>query len=106
MLLGGGVAFEWDDDKNKTNLKKHGISFETATRVFSDPFAVQEQERFEDGEARWQTTGIASGVSVLVVAHAFRDRDNVEVIRIISARRALRLERKRYEEAKYRQIRI
>ena len=61
------------------------------------------QDRFEAGEARWQTSGLVGGVLVLVVAHTVgeeQDADSaaIEVIRIISARRADRTERRRYEE--------
>ncbi|WP_370451681.1 BrnT family toxin [Mesorhizobium sp.] len=48
------LRFEWDTEKARSNLRKHGVSFETAVRVFSDPFALVEQDRVEDGEYRWQ----------------------------------------------------
>lgn len=47
--------FEWDPEKAKSNLRKHRVSFETAAHVFTDPFAVTEQDRIERGERRWQT---------------------------------------------------
>jgi hypothetical protein len=74
------------------------VSFPTATRVFSDPYALVEQDRIENGEERWQTIGIVDGVVMLLVAHTVRQQDEIEVIRIISARRADRRERRRYEE--------
>jgi uncharacterized DUF497 family protein len=46
--------FEWDDNKAASNLRKHGISFQTAARVFTDPFLLTEQDRIENGEYRWQ----------------------------------------------------
>ena len=88
--------FEWDPDKSRSNERKHGISFETATFVFDDPFSVLTLERIEDGEDRWQTLGMAGDAPVLLVVHTIRDED-VEIVRIISARRADRNERKRYE---------
>ena len=98
------VRFEWDEAKNKINLRKHGISFELAARVFADPFALTEHDRIEDGEARWRTWGLVGGVALLLVAHTIRDEDldgrPFEVIRIISARTATRRERRRYEESK------
>lgn len=94
--MSGDTVFEWDPPKAEANLGKHGVSFELATLVFADPFALMEQDRIEDGEYRWQTTGMAGGVVLLVVAHTFRDDADVEVIRIISARRAKPHERKRY----------
>lgn len=91
------IRFEWDPVKARSNVAKHGISFETATFVFDDPNALLDFERIEDGKTRWQTLGMAGGAPVLVVAHTIRDED-IEVIRIISARRADRTERKRYEQ--------
>ena len=89
--------FEWDPAKAEANLRKHGISFEMARLVFADPLALLEQDRIEAGEYRWQTTGLAGGVALLVVAHTFHDDAGIEIIRIVSARRAQRHERRRYE---------
>ena len=75
------------------------MNFETATRVFADPFALLEQDRIENGEYRWQTLGIVEGYLLLLVAHTTLDDEGCsEVIRIISARRAEPKERKRYEQ--------
>jgi uncharacterized protein len=90
-------AFEWDPAKAQSNERKHGISFETATFVFDDPFSILTLDRVEDGEDRWQTLGMAGDAPVLLVVHTIRDED-VEIVRIISARRADRSERKRYEQ--------
>lgn len=76
------LEFEWDLTKAETNFRKHGIRFEEAALVFDDPFHLSLQDRFENGEYRWQT---------------IRFEDGTEVIRIISARKAERNERKRYE---------
>lgn len=93
------IRFEWDPAKAERNLKKHRVSFEMATRVFADPFAVSEQDRIEGGEHRWQTLGIVEGCLLLLVAHTVRDEEgDIEVIRIISARRAEPKERCRYEQ--------
>ena len=96
------VRLEWDEAKNRANQRKHGVSFEEAAHVFQDPLQVSVQDRTEGGEQRWQTFGVVSGVVLLMVAHAVREVDEhghaVEVIRIISARRADRTERRRYEE--------
>ena len=92
------IRFEWDAEKAEANLRKHGVSFETARFAFADPFAILEQDRIENGEYRWQTTGMVGGLALLVVAHTIRDEEDVEIIRIISARPAERHERKRYEE--------
>lgn len=93
----------WDLNKDRVNRRKHGIGFETALRVFSDPFAMSEQDRVEDGEERWRTIGLIEGMTVVLVAHTFREEpDGAVMIRIISARRATRQERKRYEEERRR----
>jgi uncharacterized protein len=93
------IRFEWDPAKAESNLRKHRVSFETATRVFADPFAVVEQDRIENGERRWQTLGTVEGYLLLLVAHTVRDDEaGTEVIRLISARRAEPKERKRYEQ--------
>jgi uncharacterized protein len=98
------LRFTWDLAKAASNKQKHGVSFEVAARVFFDPFALSEQDRIEGGEYRWQTVGSVEGVLVLLVAHTVHDDDESEVIHIISARRAERRERRRYEEAKHRQL--
>ncbi|WP_375629416.1 MULTISPECIES: BrnT family toxin [unclassified Bartonella] len=93
------IRFEWDETKAKSNLRKHRVSFEIAARVFADPFAMVKQDRIENGEYRWQTLGLVDGFLLLLVAHTVHDdKDCIEVIRIISARRANSKERKRYEE--------
>src|SRR5689334_5742859 len=96
------LRFEWDPAKAARNLRKHGVSFETALRAFADPFALSELERIESGEQRWQTIGVVEGHVLLVVAHTIRDEEEggqpIEVIRIISARAADRTERQRYEQ--------
>ena len=90
--------FEWDEQKAEINLRKHGIRFEEAARVFDDPLAVTDQDRIENGEQRWQTVGMADGYLLLLVAHTVRFEDEgIEVVRIISARRVDRAERRRYE---------
>lgn len=90
---------EWDPAKAKINLRKHRVSFETAARVFADPFALTEQDRIENGEQRWRTLGRVEGYLLLLVVHTVHDdEDDTEIIRLISARRADPKERKRYEE--------
>jgi uncharacterized protein len=93
------LRFEWDEAKALANVRKHGVSFALAARVFADPFALSEQDRIEDGEHRWRTLGLVDGVVVILVAHTFRDGDDgADIIRIISARRAEPKERRRYEQ--------
>ena len=69
-----------------------------AIRAFTDPYALAEQDRIENGEERWQTIGDVEGVLMPMVAHTMREQKDIEIIRIISARRANRMERRRYEE--------
>jgi hypothetical protein len=92
------LRFEWDPAKAASNLKKHGISFETAARVFGDPLGWTEQDRIEGGEYRWQTVGMVDGMLLLIVAHTDYEDEGGEVIRILSARRANPRERRRYEQ--------
>jgi uncharacterized DUF497 family protein len=92
------ARFEWDAAKARSNARKHGVRFEDAILVFDDPCALAEQDRFEGGEPRWQTLGLAGGIVLLLVAHAVRNEQGEEIIRIISARKAVRKERNRYEE--------
>jgi hypothetical protein len=89
------VRFSWDEGKNRINLRKHGISFEAAIRVFDDRFALVLQDREVDGEIRWQMLGKANG-AVLLVAHVYEEDGNEEKIRIISARKATSREAKEY----------
>ncbi len=95
------IQFEWDPMKARTNQRKHGVSFEDAMQVFQDPYALFEQDRTgEAGELRWQALGLAGGVVMLLVAHTVREEGGDEVIRLISARRATRKERNRYEQTR------
>lgn len=93
--------FIWDEDKNLSNQRKHGLSFELAARVFFDPLHLSVQDRVENKEQRWQTVGQIGGIAVVLVAHTFTEdgptNAPIEVIRIISARLATRRERKQYE---------
>ena len=92
------VWFEWDEGKAKTNERKHDVRFDDALLVLADPYALTEQDRIEGGELRWQTIGLVGGVVLVLVAHTIRDEGGDEIIRIISARKAARRERKRYDE--------
>ncbi|ELO8001109.1 BrnT family toxin [Salmonella enterica] len=95
--MDAGTVFEWDEVKAASNYRKHGIRFEEAARVFDDPFHLSIQDRYENGEYRWQSIGIVRGCMMVVVAHTTRFEDGTEIIRLISARRAERRELRRYE---------
>jgi len=92
------TEFEWDAEKAASNLKKHGVSFDTAMLAFTDPFVLTHQDRSENGEMRWQTLGLVGENLLLLIAHTVREDDDAgEIIRIISARTANKQERRRYE---------
>jgi len=85
-------AFEWDEAKDAENYAKHGVSFEMATKVFKDPFAVERLDDREDyGEDRFILIGAAEG-AVLAVVYTERNGR----IRIISARQATKHEQDDY----------
>jgi uncharacterized protein len=92
------MRIDWDPNKSRTNRRKHGISFETASLVFEDPNQLSIQDRYEGGEERWQTMGLVNGIAVLIVAHTVNDDEGEGIIRIISARKATPRERQRYHE--------
>ena len=89
------IRFEWDPRKARSNKKKHGVSFEEARSAFfdeqglllEDPQPLHEEERFI-------LLGLSASLRLLVLVHALREKD---VIRIISARKATRLESREYE---------
>jgi hypothetical protein len=92
-------VFSWDEAKNRTNQKKHGVSFEAAVRVFHDPLLLSRSDGIVDGEERWRTIGRADGTVLLLVVHTWEEeKTGQEHIRLISARRATRQERELYEE--------
>ena len=95
------IRFEWDPAKARTNQRKHGVSFEDAMHVFNDPYALFEQDPGDFAEGpRWRALGSAGAVAVLLVAHIVREEGHDEAIRLISARRATRKERSRYEQTR------
>jgi uncharacterized protein len=66
------MRYEWDENKNDSNLEKHGLSFETASLVFDDPNALSIPNRIENGEERWQTIGMIENIVIVMVAHTFK----------------------------------
>ncbi|NUM54201.1 MAG: BrnT family toxin [Candidatus Hydrogenedentes bacterium] len=88
--------FAWNPSKATSNLAKHGVDFSEAAGVFRDRLSITVPDPMHsDREQRFITIGVSTRRRLLVVVHT-DDRDR---IRIISARRATRLERKRYEES-------
>lgn len=92
------MHFEWDDNKARTNAAKHKVTFEEAATVWTDPFAlIAPDPEHSTEEMREWIIGTSYLQKVLIVVYIVRD----ENIRIISARKATRNERSRYEEEIY-----
>ena len=89
------MKWMWDEEKARSNLAKHKVSFERAKLVFEDPRHVSRRDDCEF-EERWLTTGLVNGCVVLLVVHTLEERDDEETIRVISARKATPHERARY----------
>jgi hypothetical protein len=95
------LRFEWDPRKAAANLRKHGVSFEEARTVFLDENALlRPDEDHSDEEDRFVMLGLSGRMRTLVVCHCYRQED--EVIRLISARKANSLERQQYEDRRMR----
>ena len=91
-----GLLFEWDEEKSRNNLRKHGVSFEEASTIFGDPLSVTiDDPQHSAREQRWVTLGHSAKYRLLAVVHT----DRGSRIRIISARMATRYERETYEES-------
>ncbi len=90
------IQFKWDENKNRRNKREHGVSFEEAQTVFLDENAIRffDPDHSEE-EDRFIMLGISFKLRVLVVCHCYREND--EVIRLISARKADKEECKDYE---------
>jgi uncharacterized DUF497 family protein len=89
------LEFEWDPAKAELNLKEHGVSFDEATTVFRDTLSITIADPdHSDSEDRFIDIGMSHRGQLLVVSYTERK----DKIRIISARRATRTERKSYEE--------
>ena len=78
----GPMYFEWDENKNRQNLLKHDVRFETAALVFDDPHALTQRDQPSDDEERWITLGAVGAGVVLFVVHTWRERSGEEVIRV------------------------
>ena len=89
------ITFEWDDKKEQSNLEKHGVTFDEAKTVFYDEMAI---EFYDDQHSEWEDRflllGLSANMRVLLVCHCLREKGSV--IRIISARKATKKERKHY----------
>ena len=89
------MSFEWDEDKNQTNIGKHGVSLSVASRIFEGPTLSWTDTRRDYGERRDISIGKVGGTVFLAVVHTNRNGN----VRLISARPASRAERRLYEQA-------
>jgi uncharacterized protein len=87
------LEFEWDENKNRLNIAKHGIDFNDAKRVFDGPIYTDEEDEYHFGEYRFHTLGLLDGLVVLMVIHTDRE----DRVRLISAREATPYERRKFE---------
>ena len=89
------IKFDWDPSKARRNLHEHRVDFNEASTVFADTLSITISDPdHSDEEERWVTVGLSNRHRLLVVVHT----EEEETIRIISARRADRIERRKYEE--------
>ncbi|MCL2500257.1 MAG: BrnT family toxin [Defluviitaleaceae bacterium] len=96
MIKYEGIFFDWDDTKEAINKKKHGISFDEAMTAFTDKYAqIYDDEEHSSEEERFILIGYSEIKRLLMVCHCYRDDD--KITRIISARKATRHERNKYE---------
>jgi len=87
------MDFEWDSSKERVNLRKHGIAFRTAARVFLDPYMIEFADLHPSGELRFNAIGLVDG-RMLFVAYTMRG----DTVRIISARGAEPRGKRKYHE--------
>ena len=89
------LSFEWDENKNRINQKKHWLSFEEASSVFYDDLAIlfDDPEHSQEKE-RFNLLGMSEAANACIVCHCYRASETV--IRIISARKATKKEEERY----------
>ena len=94
------MRLEWSESKNEANIKKHGIAFTEAKKIFDDPFQINVlDKRFSYGEERWITMGATRKGKLIVAGHLYDILpDGEEIIRIITARAATKKEKERYEK--------
>lgn len=88
----------FDPEKERRNLRKHGLDFSFAARILRDPLALTAYDRFEGGEHRWYTlSAVGAAGRVLVLIHTDPTPDDGRPIRIIGLRQATARERRHYE---------
>ena len=93
------MKFEWDEVKNRENIKKHGVPFEEAQTIFFNDFIEKPDINHSENEERFIAIGISYYTRELMVSYCYRFKlDGEEVIRIISSRKATDNERREYYE--------
>jgi len=93
------MKFEWDKNKEKLNMQKHGITFEQASYVFADKFALSSyDDEHSTNEDRWVLLGKSLNETLLLVVHTFKNDEGIEFVRIISARKATKKEKVEYQK--------
>ena len=95
------LEFEWDDFKERINIKKHGLDFSTAAHVFADEFRIEKyDEKHSQDEDRYIVIGEING-QVTIITVVYTPRDDGNVIRLISARCATKEEKEEYYNGNY-----
>jgi len=89
------MKFEWDERKNRSNVRKHKIDFSDATKVFDNPMLIWSDTRYGYGEWRWCGIGIMQGRIIKIV---YTESEDSEVVRIIFVRKANNHEKEKYEK--------
>ena len=96
-IIMDAIKFEWDENKNEINKKKHKISFEEAKTVFYDENALLiDDPEHSSEEDRFIIMGLSTKANLLVVCHCYRESESV--IRLISARKATKTESEQYND--------
>jgi uncharacterized DUF497 family protein len=91
------MRFEWDESKNRTNYRKHGVWFEEAQTVWADPRSIEFFDpEHSEAEDRFLRFGYSTGARLMLIV--FCDRESCRVISVISALKATNNEAKTYEE--------
>jgi uncharacterized protein len=90
------MKYKWDENKNRSNIEKHGLDFHDAILVFDAPMLIAEDTRKEYGETRISGIGIINNIYVVVI---YTESDEKDIRRIISFRKATKSERKFYENS-------
>ena len=99
-MSGENLRFEWDENKNAINIRKHGITFEEAVSVFFDADAVEfDDYKHSDFEERFLIIGFTEIGRLCIVCHCYRDDGGT--VRIISARKATKHEAEIYERERF-----